>query len=178
MHNIFTNDEYTKKLSPETLQEIESKYARWTEPEKLNGRWPKRKRKADEITNQKSDNSGPYDPPAPEPQAPPPQAPEAPQTSPPQKPEKSYLQLNREYVQQAHDDFRKRNKNSKEEPPQSPRKKSYLQQNKEDVIKSNEDFFRRKKEEEMKKQEDEKVQQEEAQEQAQEEMKETTKYSK
>ena len=32
MHNIFTNDEYTKKLSPETLQEIESKYARWTEP--------------------------------------------------------------------------------------------------------------------------------------------------
>ena len=45
MHNIFTNDEYTKKLSPETLQEIESKYARWTEPEKLNGRWPKRNEK-------------------------------------------------------------------------------------------------------------------------------------
>ena len=170
MHNIFTNDEYTKKLSPETLQEIESKYARWTEPEKLNGRWPKRKRKADEITNQKSDNSGPYDPPAPEPQAP--QAPEAPPQTPP-KPEKSYFQLNREYVQQAHDDFRKRNKNSKEEPPQSPRKKSYLQQNKEDVIKSNEDFFRRKKEEEMKKQEDEKLQQEEVQKQQQEEMKET-----
>ena len=37
MHNIFTNDEFTKKLSPETLQEIESKYAHWTEPEKLNG---------------------------------------------------------------------------------------------------------------------------------------------
>ena len=51
IHNIFTNDEYTKKLSPETLQEIESKYAHWTQPEKLNGRWPKRKRKADEITN-------------------------------------------------------------------------------------------------------------------------------
>ena len=50
----------------------------------MNGRWPKKKRKADKITNQKSDNLGPYDPPAPEPQTP--QAPQAPQPQAPQAP--------------------------------------------------------------------------------------------
>ena len=166
MHNIFTNDEYTKKLKPETLQEIESKYARWTEPENINGRWPKRKRKADEITNQTSDNLGPFDPPAPEPETlpqPPPQTP-PPQTPPPQTPPPPPPQTPPPQTPEA------------PPAPAPPTKKSKvpsLQKNKDDVKKANDEFFRKKKEDEMKKQEDERKKQEGEQKQQQEEMQET-----